>query len=293
MPRRQEHHHAVLVPRLRAARAALARPQERCDGARTQHRVTTTAQRRRLLTPPSAGHLLDFLAYLELERGLARNTLASYRSDLLQFGAFLAERGLRPKAPTPADVSDFLTALASGDAGVPLRTASIQRKAAACAPSTATCGARACSTATRRPALSPPRRGQKLPSVLGRAEVQRLLDQPRGTQPIELRDRAILELMYACGLRVSETVELEVGGVDLEQRALIARGKGSKERAGPDRPEAVRACARLPLTWPAAPGRRPDRAAAVRQLPRRPADAAGPLQDHRAAMPRRRGSRAR
>ena len=77
--------------------------------------------------------------------------------------------------------------------------------------------------------------------MLGRSEVQRLLEQPRGTEPIDLRDRAILELMYACGLRVSEAVDLEVRRVDLEARALIARGKGSKERVVPIGTEAVRA----------------------------------------------------
>ena len=77
--------------------------------------------------------------------------------------------------------------------------------------------------------------------MLGRAEVQRLLDQPSGTDPIALRDRAMLELMYASGLRVSEAVGLDVSSVDLEAGLLRARGKGSKERMVPVGGAAVRA----------------------------------------------------
>ena len=65
------------------------------------------------------------------------------------------------------------------------------------------------------------------------AEVQRLLAQPKGTEPMALRDRALLELMYACGLRASEAISLEVGDLDLDDLVLRARGKGSKERVIP------------------------------------------------------------
>ena len=69
--------------------------------------------------------------------------------------------------------------------------------------------------------------------MLGRAEVQRLLEQPKGTDPIALRDRALLELMYACGLRASEAIDLELADVDLDDGVVRARGKGSKERIVP------------------------------------------------------------
>ena len=71
--------------------------------------------------------------------------------------------------------------------------------------------------------------------------MQRLLEQPKGTDPIALRDRALLELMYACGLRASEAIDLELSQVDLEEGMLRARGKGSKERIVPVGQTAVRA----------------------------------------------------
>jgi integrase/recombinase XerD len=81
--------------------------------------------------------------------------------------------------------------------------------------------------------LETPRRGKKLPEVLSYGEVQRLLAQPRGDDPVAVRDRALLELMYASGLRASETISLEVGDVDLDHGIVRARGKGSKERLVP------------------------------------------------------------
>jgi integrase/recombinase XerD len=96
--------------------------------------------------------------------------------------------------------------------------------------------------------LRGPRKTQRLPRVLSRDQVLRLLGQPRGTDPLALRDRALLELMYACGLRCSETIGLELADVDLDEAVLCARGKGAKERlvpVGRDAVGALRAyCAR-------------------------------------------------
>ena len=81
--------------------------------------------------------------------------------------------------------------------------------------------------------LRAPRSRARLPRVLSRDEVTRLLAQPRGTSPAALRDRALLETMYACGLRASEAIELELSALDLEEGILKARGKGDKERLVP------------------------------------------------------------
>jgi integrase/recombinase XerD len=186
--------------------------------------------------------VLDFLAYLEFERGLSRNTLEAYRSDLLQLGAFLAGREADARSAQHADLAAFLDDLAAGGEGrPPVAAATLQRKAACL---------RSFYRHLRREALiehdptadlRAPRKSQRLPQVLTRDEVARLLAVPRGTAPAALRDRALLELMYACGLRASEAVDLEVRDVDLRAGVLRARGKGAKERIVPVGREALAA----------------------------------------------------
>jgi integrase/recombinase XerD len=179
--------------------------------------------------------VLDFLAYLEFERGLSRNTLDAYRTDLLQFGRFLEEREVSALEAQPSDVADFLEALArgDGDSRPPASPATIHRKSACL---------RSFYRHLRRDGLldndptatlSTPRRARKLPQVLTRGEIEKLLSQPLGTEPAALRDRALLELMYACGLRASEAIGLQLLDVDVEEGVLRARGKGSKERVVP------------------------------------------------------------
>jgi integrase/recombinase XerD len=186
--------------------------------------------------------VLDFLAYLELERGLSRNTLEAYRSDLFQYGAWLARTGRAALDAEHADLSAFLAELATGREGhAPAAATTLQRKTA-CLRSFYR-HLRRDEILDRDPTadLKPPRRSQRLPQVLSRDEVAHLLAQPSGTAPPALRDRALLEIMYACGLRASEAVDLGVREVDLEAGILRARGKGSKERIVPVGSKAVTA----------------------------------------------------
>jgi integrase/recombinase XerD len=183
--------------------------------------------------------LLDFLAYLEFERGLSRNTLEAYRTDLLQYGRFLDRRGLSALAAKSSDLADFLTALATQER--PASPATIHRKAACLRSFYRHLRREGAMDEDPTATLNGPRRGRKLPQVLTRGEIERLLAQPKGTEPAQLRDRALLELMYACGLRASEAIGLEVGDVDLEDGVLRARGKGSKERIVPVGQSAIRA----------------------------------------------------
>jgi len=179
------------------------------------------------------GLVLDFLAYLELERGLSRNTLNAYRTDLFQYGEHLSAHGLDALKARPADIADFLADLATGN-GRPACSASTIHRKAACLRSFYKHLRRDELVADDPTAsLSAPRRAKKLPQVLNYSEVQLLLAAPRGDEPTVLRDRALLETMYACGLRASETIGLEVGDVDLREGFLRARGKGSKERLVP------------------------------------------------------------
>jgi integrase/recombinase XerD len=179
------------------------------------------------------GLVLDFLSYLELERGLSRNTLDAYRTDLHQYGEYLDAHHLDALAAGPADISEFLAELAIGNGRPPCSSATVHRKAACL---------RSFYKQLRRDeligddptaALSAPRRARKLPQVLNYAEVQKLLASPHGDEPTTLRDRALLEVMYACGLRASETIGLEIADIDLHEGFLRARGKGGKERLVP------------------------------------------------------------
>jgi integrase/recombinase XerD len=185
---------------------------------------------------------LDFLAYLELERGLSRNTLEAYRSDLQQFGDFLGRRSLDPLTVGPRDLAAFISEMADGhDGRPPVAPATLQRKIA-CLRSFYR-HLRREQTLEHDPTseLRPPRSRARLPKVLSRDEVTKLLSQPRGTSAAALRDRALLETMYACGLRASEAISLELSQVDLDAGILRTRGKGSKERIVPVGSEAVKA----------------------------------------------------
>jgi integrase/recombinase XerD len=177
--------------------------------------------------------VLDFLAYLEFERGLSRNTLEAYRSDLLQFGRFLEARGAEAVLASAADVSDFLVELAEGNGRPPSSPATIHRKAACLRSFYRHLRREGLRDTDPTASISSPRRGRRLPKVLNRGEVAKLLGQPKGTAPTALRDRALLELMYACGLRASEAIGIEVADLDMEEAVLRARGKGSKERVVP------------------------------------------------------------
>jgi integrase/recombinase XerD len=177
--------------------------------------------------------VLDFLAYLEFERGLARNTLQAYRTDLLQFGVFLAERGVGAADAGAADVSDFLAGLATGNGQPPCSASTIHRKTACLRSFYRHLRREEIVTEDPTGKLSPPRRGRKLPHVLSYSEVKKLLEAPRGSEPAALRDRALLEVMYASGLRASEVVGLDVTDIDMRRGFVRAHGKGSKERIVP------------------------------------------------------------
>jgi integrase/recombinase XerD len=188
--------------------------------------------------------MLDFLAHLEFERGLARNTLHAYRTDLLQYGVFLAHRHRGATDAERGDVADFLADLATGNGHPPCSPATINRKTACL---------RSFYRHLRREelihddptaALSPPAKSRRLPRVLSYAEVKRLLEGVGGGDAIALRDRAMLEVMYGCGLRVSEAVGLDVNDVDLRRGFVRPHGKGNKERVVPLGREAAAAVKR-------------------------------------------------
>ncbi len=188
--------------------------------------------------------VLDFLAYLELERGLSRNTLDAYRNDLSQFGQYLTNHDLDVLKVTHSQLASFVSTLSDGDRDRPgVSGATVARKVACLRSFYRHLRREELLAHDPTADLRSPKKSRKLPQVLNRPEVTALLMQPSGTEPQALRDRALLELMYACGLRASEAIGLEVSDVDLEIGVLKTRGKGNKERIVPVGRQAVSAVA--------------------------------------------------
>jgi integrase/recombinase XerD len=177
----------------------------------------------------------SFLALLAARR--APRTVDAYRRDLRELAAFL-ERS--PSAATPDEVQAWLADLRARG----LAPASIARKAAAARSffrHLVLLGAREDNPAAEIPL---PRRRGRLPRSLTPGEIERLIAAANGTAPRTLRDRALIELLYGAGLRVSEAVGLERASVDLDERLVRAVGKGDKERIVPLGREAVEAVSR-------------------------------------------------
>ena len=186
----------------------------------------------------------DFLAYLELERGLSRNTLDAYGNDLQQFSEFLGRNRLTVEGAVHGDLAAFLDELAEGrDGRAPVAATTLGRKVACLRSFYRHLRREELIEHDPTAELRGPRKPQRLPRVLSREEVRKLLEQPRGSSPLAQRDRALLEVMYACGLRASEAVGLELGDLDMEEGLLRTRGKGSKERIVPVGRQALAALA--------------------------------------------------
>ncbi len=182
---------------------------------------------------PSEGLLPRFLEALLLEEGLRPNTVASYRFDLVRYLAWLADRGIVPVRVVPEDVQRYLKTLKDLNPRTLARALSalrrfhrhLQREGASEVDPTTT--------------IDFPKLGRELPMVLSERDVESLLATPDTSTRLGLRDRAMIETLYATGLRVSELVSLRLSQVD--QVAGVARviGKGDKERLVPLGEEAL------------------------------------------------------
>ena len=173
--------------------------------------------------------LLDFLGSLELERGLSRNTLGAYRTDLLQFSDQLEASGTDFKHASAKDLEAWLDTVTANGAS----NSTLRRKIACLRTFYRWLRREGLIESDPAAELRSPGRNQRLPKVLTRSEVALLLGSPAGDSAADLRDRALLETMYACGLRSTETVELELSRLDLEARMIKVVGKGGKERMVP------------------------------------------------------------
>jgi len=183
--------------------------------------------------------LLDaFCDALWLEDGLARNTIESYRRDLTQLAAWLA--GAQSRALAAAAEADLHGFFASRHgAGRTLRASSDARMLSSLRRFYRYCARERLVTRDPTFKLDPPKRVPRFPRTLSETDVEALLGAPDVATPLGLRDRAMLEVLYACGLRVSELVGLRRFEVNLEAGVLRIMGKGSKERLVPLGEEAV------------------------------------------------------
>lgn len=181
-------------------------------------------------------HADRFLDQLRIERGLSANSLAAYRRDLALYGSYLAEAGI----PSPTDVgrddvTAFVAWLRSRDraGGKPYADSTVARTLVAVRGFHKFLVTEGLAGEDPARELAGPRGERPLPKALTLAEVERLLEAPAGDEPSALRDRAMLELLYACGLRISELVGLDVDDVDTAERVVRARGKGGRQRFVP------------------------------------------------------------
>lgn len=171
--------------------------------------------------------LANFLNYLAVEKGLARNTLEAYERDLNKY--FLFMKGREPDTISRSDVVSFVAHLSSEGISTP----SIARSLAAVR------GFHKYLMTEEHARIDPtenvdsPRGWKRLPKTLSLSDVDTLLRQPDAATLLGLRDKAMLELLYATGLRVSELIGLKLHEINLERGYLVVMGKGSKERVVP------------------------------------------------------------
>jgi integrase/recombinase XerD len=159
----------------------------------------------------------EHLSYLRVEKGLSKNSLESYGRDLARLKAFAEKSGREPSALEKSDLAQFVMSL-SREGLSPRSVGRALDGLIKADPSSD---------------LSSPGVGQKLPRFLTQEETERLLEAPQTDSPEGVRDRALIELLYATGLRVSELVSLTVASVDVDQGVLFCTGKGSKQRRVP------------------------------------------------------------
>ena len=185
--------------------------------------------------------LQGYLDHLTIERGVAANTLSSYRRDLRRYSKHLSDRGIHDLAKVGEDdVSEFLVALRQGDpdaGAAALSAVSAARALIAVRGLHRFAVAEGLTDLDVARAVRPPTPGRRLPKSLTIDDVLALLDGAGGDSPADgpltLRNRALLELLYSTGSRISEAVGLDVDDIDTQARSALLSGKGGKQRLVP------------------------------------------------------------
>lgn len=180
--------------------------------------------------------LRGYLAHLRVERGLSPHTLSAYERDLGRYLRYLRNRGIMdPQEVSRNDVAGFLEVLRTGaDGSRPLAASSASRTVTAVRGWHKFLLAEGTIAQDPSATVRPPRPGRRLPKALSIEEVRSLLEAAGiDDSPVSLRDRALLEVLYATGARISEAVGLVVDDLDADSRLLRLFGKGRKERLVP------------------------------------------------------------
>jgi integrase/recombinase XerD len=171
----------------------------------------------------------DFLSYLTLERGLSDNTSRAYSVDMKKFYAFIESKGLELSAVRRDLISDYLWSEREQGRG----SSTVARNLVAIKVFFRFLTREGHIREDPTEAMDSPKLWKRLPEVLSAAEVERLLEAAGADDPQSIRDRAILELLYASGLRISELDNLKILDVNLQVGFLKCSGKGGKERIVP------------------------------------------------------------
>ncbi len=182
-----------------------------------------------MILPMMNEYIDQFIYFLEAERGVSANTVLAYTKDLKKFEKYLSDRKKTIQSVTGEDISKFMLTLK--DKG--LSVSSIARNLGALKTFCKFLVAERIVSENAAGAVATPKTWKKIPDILNKEEVERLLEAPHKKNWIGIRDRAILEVMYASGLRVSEVKDLKKISVNLEARFVRCLGKGGKERIVP------------------------------------------------------------
>ncbi|MEJ5919939.1 MULTISPECIES: site-specific tyrosine recombinase XerD [unclassified Corynebacterium] len=192
------------------------------------------------LTGPTAATAGAYFDYLAVEKGVSENTLGSYRRDLAKYDAYL--RGIRRqdlREVTELDITEFLAYLAKGDEArdvKPMAASSVTRTLSAVRGLHKFALGEGDVDVDVAARVNPPKQPSRLPKALRIDEVETLIDSiPAGDVATvsDIRDKALVELLYSTGARVSEVVGLDIDDIDREQHLVLLRGKGGKERIVP------------------------------------------------------------
>lgn len=201
--------------------------------------------------------IAEFINYLSVERGLSKNTISAYGSDLAHFSAYLESKGISDiDRIKRQDIMNYL--LSRKDKSISGN--SISRELVAIKMFYRFLINERLAREDVAGILESPKLIRPIPSVLLLTEVDKILDGPDLRDPVGIRDKAVIELLYATGMRVSEVVDLPIEGLNLDMGFVKCRGKGDKERIVPVGNKAKDALSRyIDKVRPAMAGKRQDR----------------------------------